>query len=169
MSSLKLAALLAIGAAVLFAPAPLHAQEAEGEGEGPPKRYPPSSVRPKLIIGGLAVTGLGYGAAFLSASLAPELPGIDAMKIPVAGPWISLAKTECPADDPDCGFVLYLRGFLTIANGLMQLGGLGIAGEGIFMTTEASAPAAPKPQAIVIRPAPIVTGTVTGIGLVGTF
>ena len=73
MSSLKLAAFLAIGAAVLFAPAPLHAQEAEGEGEGPPKRYPPSSVRPKLIIGGLAVTGLGYGAAFLSASLAPEL------------------------------------------------------------------------------------------------
>jgi hypothetical protein len=172
---MKLAFGIAIGAAALVASTSARAQEAPAkesadEGESaPPKRYPPSSVRPRLVVGGLAVTGLGYGAALLSASLAPELPGIDSMAIPVAGPWISLVKMECPADDPDCGFTLYLRGFLTIADGLMQLGGLGIAGEGLFMTTEAAPKAETKPSAFVIRPAPIITGTMTGIGVVGTF
>jgi hypothetical protein len=173
---MKRALALTTFALALVAPALACAEEAQDtkdtqetqEGDAR-KRYPPSSVRPRLIVGGLAVTGLGYGAALLTASLAPELPGIDAMKIPVAGPWISLVQMECPADDPDCGFTLYLRGFLTIADGLMQLGGLGIVGEGIFMTTEASAPESRKQPAFVIRPAPIITGTVTGIGVVGRF
>jgi hypothetical protein len=172
---MKVAVGVVIGAAALVAATSARAQEAPEKASAvedesaPPKRYPPSSVRPRLIVGGLAVTGLGYGAALLTASLVPELPGIDAMAIPVAGPWISLVKSECPADDKDCGFTLYLRGFLTIANGLMQLGGLGIAGEGLFMTTEASPKAETKPQAFVITPAPIITGTMTGIGVVGTF
>lgn len=132
-------------------------------------RYPPSSVRPKLLAGGLVVTGIGYGAAAITASLASDLPGASEMQIPIAGPWMSLGKMACPADEPDCGASLYIRGVLTVIDGLMQLGGLGIAAEGLFMKTEASAPADEKKQAIWIRPAPIVTSTTTGFGVVGTF
>ncbi|NUQ78986.1 MAG: hypothetical protein HUU21_36145 [Polyangiaceae bacterium] len=134
-----------------------------------PRRYPPSSVRPKIIIAGVAVTGLAYGGALLGAALAPDLPGMVDMRIPVVGPWISLAQMDCPADEEDCSAELVLRGVLTVADGLMQLGGLAIIGEGIFMTTEATAPAEPKPQAFTIRAAPVVTGSMTGIGILGTF
>lgn len=145
---------------------------AEDDGEmALPERLPPASVRPKLVIGGLAITGIGYGAAVLSASLASDLPGMSYMRIPVVGPWMSLAKTACPADQPDCGFDLYLRGILTVVDGLMQLSGLGIAGEGLFLRTAPSAPSgtAAKVPLFTIRPAPIVTGTVTGFGVVGRF
>ena len=133
-------------------------------------RYPPSSVRPKLVAGGLVVTGLAYGGALLTASLTSDLPGSSELQIPIAGPWMSLGKIACPTDDPDCGFTLYLRGALTVIDGLMQLGGLGIAGEGLFMKTQpASATTTEKSQALWIRPAPIVTSTTTGFGVVGTF
>src|SRR5262245_49755230 len=37
------------------------------------RRYPPSSVRWKLVAGGLGLTGLAYGASYLSASNWPEV------------------------------------------------------------------------------------------------
>jgi hypothetical protein len=155
-------AAIAVLAALALSSTTAGAQEAEE-----PQRYPPSSVRVKLVAGGLVVMGLAYGAGFLAASSWPDAPGASQLKIPVVGPWIALANNACAADDPDCGFVLYLRGFLTVLDGLMQLGGLGIAGEGIFMTTEASAPA--RASAVIVRPAPIVTGTSAGLGVVGAF
>lgn len=159
--------LLGAASALLFSSSPARAEDDENS---VPMRYPPASVRPKLIVGGLAISAVGYGAALLSASLSPELPGMSYMKIPVAGPWISVAKSACPADEPDCGFTLYLRGFLTVADGLMQLGGLGIAGEGLFLSTEADAPAqAAKASFFSLRPVPILTGSVTGIGVIGRF
>jgi hypothetical protein len=125
-------------------------------------------VRVKLIAGGVAVTGLAYGAAFLAASAWPEVPGSSELKIPIVGPWIALAKNECSPDVRDCGFEVYLRGILTVVDGLAQLGGLGIAGEGIFMTTESRAAQPPRP-ALTVRPAPVITATGAGFGVVGTF
>jgi hypothetical protein len=136
------------------------------------ERYPPSSVRPKLIVGGLTLTGLAYGAAALSGTQWDDVPGADALKIPVVGPWIALGQNDCAPDDPDCGFILYFRGFLTILDGIIQAGGLGIAGEGLFMTTEADAVEAPAREASFlesVRPVPVVTGTATGLGLAGAF
>jgi hypothetical protein len=163
---------VALGLAAVTAASPARAEEpaqaaAEADAAGP-RRYPPSSVRPRIIVAGIAVTGLAYGGALLGAALAPDLPGMADLQIPIAGPWISLAQMDCPADEEDCSAELVLRGILTVADGLMQLGGLAIVGEGIFMTTEAAAPA-PKPGAFTIRAAPIVTGSMTGIGIAGTF
>jgi hypothetical protein len=153
----------------LLVAVPLLAASAAAEDPEPPTRYPPSLVRPKLIAGGLAITGLAYGAGFLAASSWPEVPGSSELKIPVVGPWIALTKNDCAKDDSDCGFILYMRGFLTIIDGLMQAGGVGIAGEGVFMTTEASAAPEARASAITVRPAPIVEGTGVGLGVVGTF
>jgi hypothetical protein len=84
---------------------------------------------------------------------------------------MALADTGCAADDPDCSFASFLRAFLTIVGGTMQLGGLGIVGEGIFMTTEAAPPKRKPPTetGVVIRPMPVVTSRSSGLGLVGTF
>ena len=162
----------AAGLAILFTAAAARAQDPPADtGSAPVLRYPPSSVRPKLIAGGLALTAAAYGGAYLCAANWPEVPGSDALKIPVVGPWIALVQNDCAADDPDCGFTLYFRGILTVIDGLIQAGGLGIVGEGIFMTTEANAPPKKKTDAagLTVRPAPILTAHTTGVGFVGTF
>lgn len=153
----------------LLAAIALTAASAAAEEPEPPKRYPPSSVRAKLIVGGVAVAGLAYGAGFLAASSWPEVPGSSELKIPVVGPWLALAKNDCAPGDSDCGFALYFRAILTVIDGLVQLGGLGIAGEGIFMTTEATGAPPSKPPAFTLRPAPVITASGAGFGVVGAF
>ncbi|WP_437503389.1 hypothetical protein [Sorangium sp. So ce1099] len=157
-------AALALAAALV-----LTAANASAEEPPAPARHPPSSVRAKLIFGGVGVTAVAYGAAFLAASSWPEVPGSSELKIPIAGPWLALAKNGCAADDPDCGAKLYLRGALTVIDGLAQLAGLGLVGEGIFMTTEAPSTRPPSAPALTVRAAPVITATGMGLGVVGTF
>ncbi len=128
-------------------------------------RYPPSSVRAGLIAGGSGIVATAYGLSVMSALVWDDVPGADALLIPVAGPWISLAQNECSADNPDCGALLFVRGALLVVDGLAQLGGLGIIGEGIFMTTEADEEA-PKTSWTI---APSVSPSQTGVSIVGTF
>lgn len=153
-----------------------------------PLRYPPSSVRPKLILGGIAVTGIAYGSVYLAATQWPGTPGSSELLIPIAGPWLSLRRLGCSASeiaytgrDPhagpqfqvtatDCsGVLLFFRGFLAVIDGLAQLGGLGMIGEGIFMTTEADAPKKKAASSFTISPAPLLTPTSTGLGFIGRF
>lgn len=131
-------------------------------------RYPPSSVRWQLVGGGVAFTGLLWGASYLSANQWPDAPGVGGLKVPVVGPWVALANNGCPVSDPSCGAILYLRAILEIVDGLAQAGGLAVATEGLFMTTEAVRPRRRAATARV-RAVPIVTGSTTGAGLVGTF
>ncbi|WP_437956393.1 hypothetical protein WME76_33890 [Sorangium sp. So ce119] len=147
----------------------LTAASAGAEEQTAPPRYPPSSVRPKLIVGGVAVTALAYGAGFLAATSWPDVPGSSELKIPIAGPWMALAKNGCAADDPDCGAKLYVRGALTVVGGLAQLAGLALVGEGIFMTTEGRPAQPPSTSALTVLAAPVITATGMGIGVVGTF
>lgn len=164
---MKLAA-FTLTTALLLSAGAAAAQAAPTEPEEPP-RYPPSSVRPKLIAGGLAVTGLAYGAGFLAASTWPEVPGANELKIPVVGPWLAIAKNDCSPDDPGCGFSKHFRGILTAIGGLMQLGGLAIVGEAIFMTTESSFRPSAERSKVTVRPVPMVTSRVAGLGIVGAF
>jgi len=179
---LPLAVLAALSATVCSVaqaqePSPADAREA---GQDEARRYPPSSVRSKLVIGGLTLTGLAYGAAALSGTQWNDVPGADALKVPIVGPWIALGQNDCAPDDPDCGFILYLRGFLTLLDGIIQAGGLGIAGEGLFMTTEADVPDGPDAVSREreertlglfedVAVMPIVTPNATGLGVVATF
>ncbi len=133
-------------------------------------RYPPSTVRLPLILGGLAFTAASYGgAAAMGAAFGDaEVPGADSLYIPLVGPFVALGRIGCSPNEPDsCGELNALRGFLYILDGLAQVGGLGIAAEGIFATTEA----APRAGGVglELRPVPIVTGEVRGVGLVGRF
>ncbi len=132
-------------------------------------RYPPSSVRWKLILGGVGLSGLAYGATLASSFIWPDVPGHGAMRIPIVGPWIALGQNGCAADSPDCGAILYVRGALEVVSGIVQASGLGLIGEGIFMTTEAEGGKKPRSAQLRILPMPIVTPTTTGLGIVGTF
>ncbi len=128
---------------------------------------PPSSVRLKLALGGVAVAGGAYAFSYAMASNFPEVPGTTELKIPVIGPWLALGKSGCATDDPGCGAKVVLRGFFLVIDGLAQIGGLGLIAEGVFMKTDPTAPK--KPAAFTIRPTPLVTGGVTGLGFVGSF
>lgn len=128
---------------------------------------PPSSVRLKLALGGVAVAGGAYAMSYAMASNFPEVPGMGQLKIPVVGPWLALGKSGCATDDPGCGAKVVLRGFFLVIDGLAQIGGLGLIAESILMKTDPSAPK--KAAAFTIRPTPLVGGSVTGIGFVGTF
>lgn len=173
----------AVAAAALLGAPSARAEEAPDE----PVRYPPSSVRPKLVVGGLLVAGIGYGGALLGSEAAPNWPGADVLKVPVLGPWLTVAQNGCPRrTDIDlatgvptyayekCEAWQYLRLGLLIVDGLMQAAGIAIVAEAILMKTEAGA--APKKPAtglqlggVTLHPAPIVSPTMGGVGFVGTF
>jgi hypothetical protein len=156
--------------ALLAVPATAHAQDQEASTEG--TRYPPSSVRPKIIGGGIAVTAIAYGVGFVAAETWPEAPGASSLKIPIVGPWMAIAQNKCgDPNEKDCTGSIWIRGVLTAIGGIAQLAGLGLVAEGIAMKTEAPAakPDAASTTAFVVRPVPIVTPTVAGVGLVGTF
>lgn len=152
-------------------------------------RYPPSSVRPKLILGGFVISGLTYAAAVVTAVNWPEevlnsdgttapVPGSRRLMIPIVGPWMTLGLIGCATRDStgnlSCGAWPYVRGVLYVLDGIAQLAGLGLIGEGIFMKTEAKS-APPKtlalglPGGITLHPVPMATARFTGLGVVGTF
>lgn len=136
-------------------------------------RYPPSSARWKILIAGIATFAVGYGVSAGMGGAWSDVPGRDWLFVPVIGPWAALGTGGCAPDEEsspgegDCEGWLALRGVVFVLDGLVQLGGLGITAESIFMTTEADA-AAPPAKATIL-PAPIVTEHGAGFGIVGTF
>ncbi len=157
----------ALGAAALVTTTPARADD-------PPLRYPPSSARWKLVAGGGGIFAGSYGIGAALAAAFPEVPGSEAMYVPVAGPWIALGQSGCATDDPGCEVMPIVRGVLYVFDGFIQAGGLAIAGEGIFGTTESAAPTTgvreePRASAITVTPVPVVTRDRTGLAFAGTF
>lgn len=192
---MKLPLVIATLSLALAAASPARAEEpaapSDPAAEAKPElRYPPSSVRPKLVIGGIAITGLAYAGALITAASWPERDTIsgdtmepvgrsDGLKIPIVGPWIALGKIGCVTPNPnnpsDCGPEPIVRGILYALDGVIQLGGLGLIAEGILMKTEAN-PAPKKkslafalPGGVTVHPLPVATPSFTGIGFVGSF
>lgn len=134
-------------------------------------RYPPSSARWRLLVAGLGITAVGYGASALIGGLWEGVPSGDMLFIPVAGPWIALADSGCgPTEEStpgegDCEAMIGVRAAIYVVDGLLQLGGLGLVAESIFITTESETAPAPVKAGVV----PIVTPTVVGLGVGGTF
>jgi hypothetical protein len=107
--------------------------------EGPrvaPDEFPPPSARRALILGGLASTAVWYGGA-LAASYAVDDPAMAKdLRIPLAGPWMSLGRTGCYGPS-ECNTLLIVLGAIaTTLDGLGQAAGLALAAEGWFMPTQ---------------------------------
>ncbi|MFO0549238.1 MAG: hypothetical protein U0271_12675 [Polyangiaceae bacterium] len=134
------------------------------------QRYPKSSARWKVIVAGAAVTVVAYGGAALTGGLWNDYPGADMLYIPVAGPWIALGQSGCAPDEEtspgagDCEAIMGARAAIYIVDGLLQLGGLALVAEGIFMTTESD-----QPPAATVVPVPFVSEHTAGLSLFGRF
>jgi hypothetical protein len=165
MRGLTSAAALAL---LLGSATPARAQEAPAEEEPTVLRYPPTSVRYSLVGAGVVMFGVPYGLSIMSAAVWPGTPGSTWLYGPVIGPWAALAQSGCSEDDPECDTaIVVVRGVLYVLDGFAQIGGLGLLGEGIFMTTEAEDEApAPKTSIVV---APVASPEMSGVGVLGTF
>ncbi len=179
-------------------------KEKATEGPAPEVRYPPFSTRFKVLAAGLAITGTAWGISFGAArgwpeqtcvidALGPAMPGTagtinrvpcssgppgsNQLAIPIVGPWIALAKSGCPTDEPNCSIAKpIVRGVAYVIDGVVQLGGLGLIIESLVMKTESAADPAKKTSAFTLRyrgieatPVPLVGPGATGLSLVGTF
>jgi hypothetical protein len=130
------------------------------------RRYPPSSVRVPVIVGGGGLFGAAYGLSALSASAWPTTPGSPFLYVPLAGPWITLGHDYCSSTEPGCSAILYLRGILYVVDGLVQIGGTALMVEGFVMTTEGEAATAPRTAWSI---APWLAPGTQGIGVHGSF
>jgi hypothetical protein len=171
---------------------------AEGAAAVSPDRYPPFSTRFKVLAAGLVVTGAAWGVSYGISRAWPEQrchvallgpvypdgktpcasgpPGYNQLAIPIAGPWIALARSGCPTDNPTCsGGSIAGRGVAYVLDGLVQLAGLALMVQAAVMKTEpADSPKktsafALRYRGVEVRPLPIATPSGGGVGLVGTF
>ncbi len=149
---------------VATAPAPAHADEPVRPLQSRPEALPPRAARARVALVGLSLTAGFYALSLGASFLYPEAPGAEALRIPVAGPWLSLAETGCPGDDPDCSlFPVVLRAVLTSLDAVAQVGGVAIASESLWMPTRREADAG-----VHLSPLPVGRGGI-GLGLRGRF
>jgi hypothetical protein len=139
----------------------------------PADELPPPGARTALIASGAATTVISYGLALGASFLWTEddLRGSKDLRIPLAGPWMALGKTGCPASNTDCNTVpLVLGAIVEVIDGVVQAGGLGIVAEGLFLNTSSAAPARKKAEGPTVHAVPLnfEKGGV-GLGVVGTF
>jgi hypothetical protein len=144
---------------------------------------PPPGAGVTHIVAGAATTVVSYGLALGASYLfePQDLNGTKDLRIPIAGPWMALSKTGCPTSEPDCSTApLVVGAILMIFNGVVQAGGLGIIGEGLFLKTASTRPAAQKAQSgqapgryaaqATVRAVPLNFGKDgVGLGVIGTF
>lgn len=103
-----------------------------------PRVYPEPPAQPNLLLIGAGVTAGWYAAAFGISYIWPESDGASSLRIPVAGPYMALAKTGCSSREPSCGtFTLVLRTVLTSLTAIGQTGGVLAMAEGLFLPTAA--------------------------------
>jgi len=142
-------------------------QDSGGNASG---ALPGPAARTNALIGGSAMLVGWYGAGVGTSLLWSDAPGAEELYIPVAGPWMALAKTGCPESEPDCSIVeVILRATLTTLSGVGQIGGIAIIGEGLFAPTRSESAATKAPE-LRARVQPLVAGRDgLGLGVVGIF
>ena len=133
--SRALAATLVTGSIAI---APIaHADEpVKPEADVNPSTYPPPSARPNLLLVGAAVTAGWYGIALGSSYLWKDAESSPPLRIPIAGPYMSLAKTGCSSAEPNCDtFTVVFRTIITSLSMVGQTGGVLAMIEGAFVPT----------------------------------
>jgi hypothetical protein len=136
----------------------------------PPVEYPPSGARAKVLLTGAGVFAGFYGIALGESFAWSKAPYAEKLRIPVAGPWMTIAHAGCAPGEASCTNVLaVIRAVVAGIAAVGQVGGLAVMAEGAFMRT--SSAAAPKPaKASLFRGFSVVAdGERVGVGLSGAF
>lgn len=170
-------------AATLCWPTSARADEPEREVTYDPQAFPAPSTRIPLVLVGAGTTAVWYGAALGGSYLYPTARGADELRMPIAGPWMSLAQTGCPKTTPNCStFWMVVGAVLKGLDGVGQAGGLLIMAEGLLL------PTVERPEKTVglsdktvdfsgtfrtgqlsFRPVPVVSADSLGLTVTGTF
>jgi hypothetical protein len=127
----------AVVVSALFVAAPSRADEPLAPQEDTnPNTKPPPSARVNVFLVGAAVTAGWYGVALGTSYLWSDSDGAASLRIPVAGPYMALAKTGCADTEPSCDtLTLVVRTVFTVLSAVGQTGGVLAMGEGLFMAT----------------------------------
>jgi len=140
----------------------------------PLEEYPPPSARRNLLIIGLASTAVWYGGALAASYAAPDAPGAKDLRIPLAGPWMSLSHAGCGGGS-DCNKLLVVLGAIaTTLDGIGQAAGLALSAEGLFMPTQEprrahAALPANRDADFALRPTFDAGKNSVGFGVLGVF
>src|ERR1700753_4265343 len=128
-----------------------------------PAEYPGPSTRPNLILVGAAVTVGWYGAAVGTSYLWKNADSSPSLRIPIAGPYISLGKTGCSSAESSCNtFTVVVRTVITSLSLVGQTGGLLAVLEGAFVPTaqrlERASTRSPARSHVAVAPTPLSSG-----------
>lgn len=133
---------------------------------------PPPGARTTTIVAGASTTIVSYGLALGASFLIEEedFRGQKDLRIPIVGPFMALGRTGCPTSDPDCSTIpLAFGALLAILDGVAQVGGLAVVGEGLFLKTS-SKPPVQKAEGPTVHAVPLsFQKGGLGLGLTGTF
>jgi hypothetical protein len=106
----------------------------EQQPEHDPGTVPPAGTNTNLIIAGAAFSVGWYGVAFGTSYLWTKSPGASDLRVPIAGPFMALAKTGCADRETSCTpFTVVLRTILTTLSAVGQVGGVAVMAEGLFL------------------------------------
>lgn len=133
--------------------------------------YPSPSAQTSLAITGAGLFAAWYGGAVGASLLFNDAPGARQLRIPIAGPWLALARAGCADDDLDCtDSDVVFRVLLTVIDGVGQLGALAFLGEAAFLPTAKGDQLRLKSSPGSVRAVPFVAGkSGVGLGVLGTF
>jgi hypothetical protein len=133
--------------------------------------YPAPSARGTLALTGAAVFAGWYGAALGESFLWPDAPEANKLRIPVVGPWLTVAHAGCSASETDCSDVLaVVRAILAGMTAIGQVGGLAVLGEAAFLPTERGERPLPPKRAVQVQSVTFTAGERgIGLGLSGAF
>ncbi len=144
-----------------------------------PLRKPPESARWLLIGAGLGTTALWYAGAYGIRELWPSQADRSDLRVPLAGPFMDLAHTGCPASNTDCStFQLVVRTVMVTIDAIGQAGGVALMLQGaVLSTASVEAPRSNRSASLrrstpstAVLPVPWTDGNSGGgIGLVGRF
>ena len=134
-------------------------------------QYPSPAARGTLALTGVAVFAGWYGAAIGESFLWPDAPEANKLRIPVVGPWLTLAHAGCSSSEANCSDVIAVfRAILAGVTAIGQVGGLAVLGEAAFLPTERGERALPPKRAVQVQNVTFTAGERgIGLGLSGAF
>lgn len=132
---------------------------------------PAPSARGTLALAGAGVFAVWYGAAVGESFLWPDAPEAKKLRLPVVGPWLTLAHAGCASGEANCSdFLAVARAVLAGITGVAQVGGLAALAEAAFLPTASGERALPPKRAVHVQSVTLTAGdSGIGLGLSGAF
>jgi hypothetical protein len=101
-----------------------------------PDVYPHPLARTNALIAGSAMLVGGYGLSVGTSFLWADAPNAKDLRLPVVGPVLALTRVSCGDNESSCDTVnLVIRSVFAGVSGIVQLGGIGVLVEALFMRT----------------------------------